>query len=118
MPWLPEQIPPRLEQQSVALPDLGDGEGAWVRTDALAVIEKLRGSTVAVYAVCLFEAAPVPGGYAPTEVAWKRERKTGEEDEEYARRTQMGAATFICECEPPESPSVFVLTFPVSRDAA
>ena len=118
MPWLPEQIPPRLGQQSVALPDLGDGEGAWVRTDALAVIEALRGSTVAVYAVALFEAAPVPGGYAPTEVGWKRDRKTHEEEEDYARRTHMGAATFICECELPEDPSVFVLTFPANPDAA
>src|SRR2546427_268662 len=38
------EIPRELSTLGVGLPDLVDGEGAWTRVDALAVVESLRGT--------------------------------------------------------------------------
>jgi len=113
---LPPEIPDELATLAVGLPDLVDGEGAWTRGDALAVVESLRGTTVAVSDVILYE--PAPWGYAATETEWHVDRAPNEPDTEYSLRTRSGASEFIRSCESAFERALFVLTFPWMKDAA
>jgi len=111
---LPTQIPAKLRSSCLDLPGLVDGEGAWQKEDALAVLAVLTGTTVGVEAVVVFDRAP--WGLAPTERVWECDRLPGEGDPDYARRSRLGAARFIEE-EIVEN-GVFVLAFPMRKDAA
>ena len=113
---LPERIPKRLRESALFLPEFGDGEGAWSRHDALAVIESLKGSTVAVSDVVLFER--VPWGFAPSESVLSIGRLPKEADADYAKRSRQGAAAFIRGCESVKDDALFGLTFPMWKDAA
>jgi hypothetical protein len=113
---LPERIPKRLREKAVFLAEFGDGEGAWSKCDAMAVIESLNGTTVAVSDVILF--ARVPWGYAPSESALSIDRLPNEADADYAGRSRSGAADFIRGCEIVGDEALFGLTFAIWKDAA
>jgi hypothetical protein len=55
---LPDQIPKQLRKLALFLPDFEDGEGAWGRMDALAVIKSLKTTTVSISEVVIFNMAP------------------------------------------------------------
>ena len=113
---LPEGIPQDLRESVFILPEFDEGEAAWLKDDALAVISSLKGTTVAVSDVVVFE--QVPWGYAPGEPSWSCDRILSEPDPDYASRSRAGALEFIrgCDCVPAET--LFALTFPVWKDAA
>ena len=113
---LPEQIPKRLRALAVILPEFDDGVGAWLRDDAVAVIDSLRGTTVPVAEVVLYER--VPGGYQPSGAAWWADRRANESDTDYARRSRLGAVGFIQGRESTTQDALFALTFPLWKDAA
>jgi hypothetical protein len=113
---LPERIPKRLRASALFLPEFGDGEGAWPRADAIAVIKSLKGSTVAVSEVVLFER--VPWGYAASESAVAIDRLPNEADPDYAQRSRSRAGEFIRDCATAGDDALFGLTFPMWKDAA
>jgi hypothetical protein len=113
---LPERIPKRLRDTAISFPEFGDGEGAWSRDDAIEVIESLKGTTVAVSEVIIFEAAP--WGYAPSEAGLSVDRLTDEGDADYGARSRQAAAHFIRDTEPAMAGRLFALTFPLWKDAA
>ena len=113
---LPEQIPRRLRQMALVLPEFGDGEAAWSKDDAIAVIESLKGTTVAVSDVVLFKR--VPWGYAPSESSLSIDRLPTEADADYAARSRSGAADFIRDGQKVGDDTMFALTFPLWKDAA
>ena len=62
----------------------------------MAVIESLKGSTVVVSEVVLFER--VSWGYAPSESALSTDRLPNEAEADYARRSRERATDFIRSC--------------------
>lgn len=113
---LPERIPKRLRERALYLPEFGDGEGAWSKDDTMAVIESLKGTTVAVSDVVLFNRAP--WGYAPSEVALSIDRLPYEADADYAGRSRSEAADFVRSCGLVGDEVLFALTFPMWKGAA
>jgi hypothetical protein len=113
---LPERIPRPLQESALFLPEFGDGEGAWSGAEAVAVIESLKSSTVAISEVALFER--VPWGYAPSESVRSIDRLPNEGDADYATRSRTSAADFIRGCTPASDDALFALTFPMWKDAA
>ena len=116
MAALPERIPRTLRESALFLPEFGDGEGAWTKVDAMAVIESLKGSTVVVSEVVLFER--VSWGYAPSESALSTDRLPNEAEADYARRSRERATDFIRSCAVVNDDALFALTFPMWKDAA
>ena len=113
---LPERIPKALRESALFLAEFADGEGAWSKGGATAVVDSLKGSTVAVSDVVLFER--VSWGYAPSESAVSIERLPNEADADYAKRSRARAAEFIRTCVPASADALFGLTFPMWKDAA
>jgi len=113
---LPERIPKPLRETALILPEFGEGEGAWAKSDAMAVIDSLKGSTVAVSDIVVFER--VPWGYAPSESAMSIDRLPTEGDSDYAQRSRASASNFIRNRTPISSDALFGLTFPMWKDAA
>ncbi len=73
---------------ALVLPDFEEGEGAWRKDDALAVIDGLKGTTVAISDVVVWTRAP--WGYAPSDLALSIERLPNEADADYAGRSPRG----------------------------
>lgn len=113
---LPERIPKPLREMALFLPEFGDGEGAWSKDDVVTVIESLRGSTLAVSEVALFER--VPWGYALSGLVQAIDRLPNEADADYAIRSRRSAADFIRGCTIVGDDALFALTFPMWKDAA
>ena len=113
---LPRQIPRRLRSNSVSFADMTEGQGAWSRVDAVAVLESLAGTTLAVSNVDVFE--PAPWGYVPSNAAWSGSRLPGEADPDYASRTRAAALAFIRAQDRADPVALFVLEFPIWKDAA
>src|SRR5262245_40853886 len=113
---LPAEIPKRLRDSAFSLPELEDGEGAWSKADAIAVIEALRGTTVAISDVVVFRTAP--WGYAPSEVNLTTERIPTESDTDYAARSRSAASDFVRGHDTEDDDALFALTFPLWKDAA
>ena len=113
---LPEQIPKRLRSMALPLAQLDYGEGAWSKSDAMAVIESLKSTTVAVSDVVVFNYAP--WGYAPSDVAISIVRLAKEADADYAARSRLIAKEFVQNFEPILDDTLFALTFPLWKNAA
>jgi hypothetical protein len=113
---LPEQIPKRLRQDACFLPGLVDGEGAWPKDSALAVLESLKATTVAVSDVTPL--SPMGEAWIASEIVWSLHRLHNESDIDYARRSRLEAAEFIEDFEGAEGDVLFALTFPMFKDAA
>ena len=113
---LPERIPKRLRDIAISLPEFGDGEGAWSREDAIDVVESLKGTTVAVSEIVVFDATP--WGYAPSELGLSVDRLNNEADADYGARSRQAAAEFIHGTEATKRSRLFALTFPLWKDAA
>jgi hypothetical protein len=113
---LPREIPKRLRSSSFALPDLDDGEAAWPMAETLAVIKSLEGTLVAIASVRMFER--VQWGFEPIDSAWTGDRLRGELNSEYAWRTRVAAADFVQTFDGDTRECIFVLGFPVAKDAA
>jgi len=82
----------------------------------LTLIERLKGSTVAVCDVALFER--VPWGYAAAEAAVSIDRLPNEGDADYATRSRATAAEFVRRTATVSDEALFGLTFPMWKDAA
>src|SRR5438093_1396909 len=108
---LTDAIPRRLRDRALFLPEFGDGEGAWSKNDALAVIESLKGTTVAVSDVVVYDR--VPWGYAPSESVLSIDRLPNEADADYAQRSRSAAAGFIRGCATAGDDALFALTLPI-----
>lgn len=113
---LPDQIPQRLRNVALFLPQFDDGEGAWLQVDAVAVIESLKGTTVSISDVVILHGTP--GGYIPSDSALSVERFHNEPDTDYAERSRSLALDFIRDCETANNETVFALTFSLWKDAA
>ena len=97
-------------------PEFGDGEGAWSKDNAVAVIDSLKGTTVAVSDVVVFSRAP--WGFAPSDLALSFDGLPNEADADYAGRSRLAAVEFIRVSGPTEGETLFALTFPMWKDAA
>jgi hypothetical protein len=117
---LPDEIPPRLRQDAVYLPGFGDGQGAWLREDAIAVIESLEGTTIAVSEVTPFRRVlwGTETHWSVCDTVWSVHRLHSESDVNYARRTRRESAEFIAEFTDEDDEPLFALTFPMWKDAA
>jgi hypothetical protein len=113
---LPDRIPKRLRNLALFLPEFDDGEGAWFKADAMAVIESLKGTTVPVSDVVILNMAP--WGYAPSDLALSVDRFPNEADADYAGRSPSLALDFIRGSEMVDDKTLFALTFPLWKDAA
>jgi hypothetical protein len=114
---LPREIPPELLDRALEVPDLARDEGAWTREDALAVVESLGGTTVAIEAVSVCEIAPVV--HRPPVPGWAVGRLRGEASADYARRSRAGASRFIASYAPAGFEEVaFILEFSTQDEAA
>lgn len=112
---LPDRIPKRLRERAIVLPQLAEGEGAWSREDALAVLASLEGSLVSVSEVVVFDRAP--WGFEPTGEGLSIDRRPNEGDADYASRSRDAAAEFVRGRES-GSEALFALTFPWWKEAA
>ena len=112
----PHEIPKRLRSSSFSLPDLDEGEAAWPLAEALAVIKSLEGTLVAIASIRIFER--VQWGFEPIDSAWTCDRLHGELNSDYAWRTRVAAADFIQTFDGDTGELIFVLGFPVKKDAA
>jgi hypothetical protein len=113
---LPDRIPKRLRDQALFFPEFDDGEGAWFKTDAMAVIESLKGTAVPVSDVEILNMAP--WGYVSSDPALTVNRFPDEADADYARRSRALALDFIRVSEIVDDRTLFALTFPLWKDAA
>jgi hypothetical protein len=113
---LPNQIPNPLRKLAFLLPEFDDGEGAWFKVDAIAVIESLKGTTMPISNVIILNAAP--GGYIPSESRLKVGRFPNEGDSDYADRSHSLALDFIRISGVVDDKTLFVFTFPLWKDAA
>lgn len=113
---LPDRIPKWLRSIAIFLPELDEGEGAWFKADAMAVIESLQNTTVAVSDVILFDKAP--WGYLKSDIGISTGRLFNEEDTDYAERSRSIAIGFIRHFEATNDQMLFVLRFPLLKDAA
>jgi hypothetical protein len=113
---LPDQIPKRLRDLALFLPEFDDNEGAWFKTDAVAVVESLKGTNVSISGVVILNMAP--WGYAPSDLVLSVDRFPNEADTNYAGRSCSLALDFIHGSETVDGKTLFVLTFPFWKDAA
>ena len=80
------------------------------------MIEGLKGTTVAVSEVLVFD--PAPWGHALSEAGLSVDRLTNEADTDYGTRSRQTAAEFIRGTDPTMTSRLFALTFPSWKDAA
>lgn len=113
---LPDRVPTRLREAALPLSDLDDGEAVWTRDDAIAVIDSLKGTTIAVSDVVFIER--VAWGYEATETTLTIGRIPNESDPDYARRSRARAREFITATQVEGERWLVALTFPVWKDAA
>ncbi len=113
---LPVQIPSRLRKLALFLPETEEGEGVWLRDDALAVIESLKGTTLAVSDIVVFGCAP--WGYVPLDQKCSIPRLPNEPDTDYAQRSRLIAADFIRRVKVESDQALFAMSFTIWKDAA
>ena len=92
-PFVRSLLVPDLAARAQSLADIGLREAGWQRTDALAVLERLQGSAVAVLGGDVLRVE----GNRPqhTYDNWHVEPVEGESFATYAARSQAGAAEYI-----------------------
>jgi hypothetical protein len=112
----PDQIPERLRDSALFLPELDENEGAWFKKDAVAVIESLDGTSVPISDVKILNMTP--RGYVLSDPALSVHRFPNEADSDYSVRSHSLALVFIRKCETVDDKTLFVLTFPLWKDAA
>ena len=113
---LPNQIPKRLRNLALFLPEFDDGEGAWLKVDAIGVIESIKGTAMPISDVLILYM--VPGGYMPSDSILSVGRFPNEGDSDYAERSHSLALDFIRNSRMVGDKTLFVLTFPLWKDAA
>lgn len=113
---LPPEIPPRFEQLALHIPDASHDELGWTKADAVAVIESLRGTKVAVAGGEVFKV----NEWSQVRIDdWRCERKLDESASDFASRSQDVALTYFprYQSDAVGSP-VYVLWFEPQRAAA
>ena len=113
---LPDEIPKKLRDSALFLPEMDDNEGAWLKTDAMSVIKSLEGTDVSVSNVTIFNMAP--WGYSQSDSALSVHRFPNENDADYALRSCSLALDFIRDSITVDEKALFALTFPLWKDAA
>jgi hypothetical protein len=113
---LPQAIPKNLRIQSIDLPELKDGEGAWAREHALGVLTSLEGTSIGICDIAVFDRAP--WGYTPSGTAWSIDRSAAELFVDYAHRSRVQALELISSLDDPGNSIVVSLTFHRGDEAA
>ena len=113
---LPDQIPKRLRDSAIILPEFDDNEGAWFKTDAIAVIKSLKGTDVSISDVLIHNMAL--RGYTQSEPVLSVRRFPNENDSDYSVRSLSLALDFIRNFETADEKTLFSLRFPLWKDAA
>ena len=113
---LPEQISEQLCDSALFLQEFDENEGAWIKTDAVAVIASLDGTNVPISDVRILNITP--RGYALSDPSLSVHRFPNEADSDYSVRSRSLALDFIQKCEKVDDKTLFVLTFPLWKDAA
>lgn len=111
---LPTALPNHVKRRAVQPPGLPEGDWAWPQADALAALETLAGSIVAVFQV---EVYVVPFGHQDVLHTGRRASYThnvGELALQFAERSRQLAAEFI---KTGASDELFVLYFSGQDDA-
>lgn len=113
---LPDEIPKRLRNLAIVLKEFDDGEGAWFKADAVAVIESLKGTTVSISNIMILIEAP--DGYMPSGLRLFIERFPNEADTDYAERSHAISLNFIRDSETINDKTLFALKFSLEKKAA
>ena len=89
----PDEIPESLRLAGITPPGIEGEDLAWNKADALAVVESLRGTRVAITGGDVYSL--VSWGCLPTGEAWECDRLHLEDSLAYARRSRDAAMAFI-----------------------
>jgi len=114
---LPSEIPEELRADAVFVEGPGFSEMAWPREEALAVIESLMGTLVAVSGGDVYRSEA--WGFVPAYEYWLCDRIQGEDSVNYAQRSRATAKRFV-ESHGGERPEsvLFALAFDTQQEAA
>lgn len=118
---LPEEIPEEVPEELRSLAVFVDGPDfshlAWPREDAMAVIESLKSTTVAISGGDVIRSEA--WGFVPAGDYWLCDRIQGEDRFSYARRSHDRALGYIEDYEEgPTANLLFALTFDTQQHAA
>lgn len=115
---LPLEIPKNLRNTAISLEELEIHDPAWSFSEALAVVQALDGSKVAILGGVLLVQEKF--GIIPTQENWCCDRVKGELATDFARRSREAAREFIesFRTDLRRDRMVFVLLFSGQQDAA
>src|SRR5437867_7366021 len=112
---IPDEIPERLGSAALIPPTAGEDEAAWTPRDALAVLDALESSRIAVE---YSQAYKVLGSeWIPTQDSWAFPPTSGETESSRASKSRAGARAFIRSLDP-SSADYVSLEFSYQDDAA
>ncbi len=114
---IPFDIPDRLKTCGIPVTPDSDNELAWKADDALAVIDAVESTKIAIVEINLYREEA--WGFVPTDDNWSCDRMLGETASEFAGRTHECAREFIRSDVQDRSEEVFYeLIFSDQQDAA
>ena len=90
---IPREIPASLRSSAIIPPSAGEYEVAWTLVDALAVLDALESSRLAVESAQAYKLVGIT--LVPTQDAWLFPPTSGETESSRARKSRAGAAAFI-----------------------
>jgi len=97
---IPNEIPESFRSSAIIPPEAGEYELAWTPVDALAVLDALDSSMLAVESAQAFKV--VGSVLIPTQDAWLFPATSGDTESSRARKSRAGAASFIRKIQPAE----------------
>jgi len=99
---IPAEIPEPLRSAALDPPEAGELEAAWTPDDALAVLDALEGTFVAVVRGQAYQRAPLGAkmresgdALIPIDGSWELPPMQGETESSRARRSRAEAAVFV-----------------------
>ena len=114
---LPEDLAPELAARVIAVESGGVVDVGWVREDALAVVEGLHGTTIAITGGEVF--VRQAWGFTATTESWTCDRAPGESTPDFSVRSRDWAREFVTSYGGDRDDEfVFVLYFSTQQDAA
>jgi hypothetical protein len=90
---IPVELPDELRAAGLPIEEGGDVNLAWDKTSALAALEAVRNSKIAVLSVDVYKLEA--WGPIPTEESWSCRRLSGETASEFAERSRHWAGHYI-----------------------
>ena len=114
--WLPVELPLDLKEAGIPVGSPGSGL-AWSAGVALAIVDALRNSTVAVLSCEVFRSDRV--GLVPLYAGWSVERQMGEAASDFATRSRKVAKDKIeAQTRSSDAECFFAMAFSSQQDAA